>query len=107
MVKPSANGNLQSFHIAKLLSAFHCVCNPINVIASFRNAGIGSQLGEDGTSMAGVDTEAHRCLLPSDMGQNDPDALVEIEDEESDTFPILLWPQLLEAEAAALLDESE
>jgi hypothetical protein len=64
MVKPSADGNLQSLHNAKLLSAFHCVCNPINVITSFRNAGIVLQLGEDGTSMAGVDTEAHWCYYP-------------------------------------------
>jgi hypothetical protein len=35
--------NVQSLHFAKLISAFHSACNPINVIASFRNAGIAWQ----------------------------------------------------------------
>jgi hypothetical protein len=38
--------------------------------------------------MAGVGTEAHHCLLPFDTAQNDPDALIEIEDEEPDVVPI-------------------
>jgi hypothetical protein len=46
-------------------------------------------------------------LLPSDTAQNDPDALVEIEHQESDTVPIPVWLQLLEVEAAALLDKCE
>jgi hypothetical protein len=41
--------------------------------------------------MTGVDTEACRCLLPSDTVQNDPDALAEIEDEEPDEIPIPVW----------------
>jgi hypothetical protein len=38
---------------------------------------------------------------------NDPDVFVEIEDEEPDAALIPVWLQLLEVEAAALLDESE
>jgi hypothetical protein len=45
--------------------------------------------------------------LPSDTGQNDPDALIETEDEGPDAVPISVWLQLLEMEAAAFLDESE
>jgi hypothetical protein len=77
----------------------------INVIASFQNAGIVSQLGEDGTSMAGVDSEASRCLLPSDTPQNDCDAPFEIEDEGPGAIPVPVWFQVLEVEA--LLDEYE
>jgi hypothetical protein len=40
------------------------------------------------------------------MAQNDSDALVEIEDQESDAVPIPVWLQLLEVEAAVLLDKS-
>jgi hypothetical protein len=46
--------------------------------------------------MAGIDTEAYRCLLPSDTVQNGSNTLVEIEDEEPSTVPIPVWPQLLE-----------
>jgi hypothetical protein len=54
--------------------------------------------------VAGVDREACRCLLPSDTAQNDPDALTEIENEESDAILIPVQLQLLKVEAAALLD---
>jgi hypothetical protein len=40
------DGNLQFVHIAKLVPACHCARRPINIIASFRNAGIVSQLVE-------------------------------------------------------------
>jgi hypothetical protein len=86
--------------------AFHSACNPINVITSFRNAGIVSQLRKDGTSMAGADTETCQCLLPSDTAQNDPNPLREIQDEVSDTVLIPVWLQFLEMEAAVLMNES-
>jgi hypothetical protein len=53
--------NIQSVHIARLFSAFHSGCNPVNVIASFRNAGIAVHL--DGMLMFHVDIEECRCLL--------------------------------------------
>jgi hypothetical protein len=46
-------------------------------------------------------------LFPSDTAQKDPDALVEVEDDEPDAVSISFWLQLLEVEAVALLDESE
>jgi hypothetical protein len=66
-----------------------------------------SQPEEDGTSMAGIDTEACWCLSPPDTAQNDPDALVRIEDEEPGAVPIPISLQLLQVEPAALLDEPE
>jgi hypothetical protein len=56
-------GNVQSIHIAKLVSAFHSACNPVNVIASFRNAGIACHLEQDGRVVACVDVDHCRCLL--------------------------------------------
>jgi hypothetical protein len=42
-----------------------------------------------GRNFTGVaDTETYQYLLPSDTRQNDPDALIEIEDEEPDAVPI-------------------
>jgi hypothetical protein len=57
-------------------------------LASVRIAGVVSQLGEGGTSMAGVDTEVCQCFLPSDTAQNDLDALVKTENEDSGEVPI-------------------
>jgi hypothetical protein len=37
-------------------------CDPINIIASFRNAGISSRVDETGTAMALIDRHARRCL---------------------------------------------
>jgi hypothetical protein len=54
-----------------------------------------------------MDSEAGRCLLPSDRAQNDPDPLVEIENEDPDQVPIPVWLRLLEVEVAAPLGESE
>jgi hypothetical protein len=54
--------NVQCVHLARLFSAFHWACNPVNVIASFRNAGIAVHL-DDGMLMSHVDVEECRCLL--------------------------------------------
>jgi hypothetical protein len=54
--------NVPSVHIARLFSAFHSACNPVNVIASFRNAGIALHL-DDGMLMCHADIEECRCLL--------------------------------------------
>jgi hypothetical protein len=101
------DGNIQSLQIAKLVSAFHSACNPLNVIASFRNAGIVSRMAGNGTPMASVDIEACRCLLDCAVTRGGPSLPAEIEDEEPDTAAVPLWLQLLDAEAAALLEESE
>jgi hypothetical protein len=50
------DANVQSVHIARLFSAFHSACNPINVIASFRNAGIAVPI-DDGMLIFHVDIE--------------------------------------------------
>jgi hypothetical protein len=54
--------NVQSVHIARLFSAFHSACNPVNVIASFRTPGIVVHL-DDGLLMCHVDLEECRCPL--------------------------------------------
>jgi hypothetical protein len=48
--------NVQPVHVARLFSAFHSTCNPVNVIASFRNAGIALHL-DNGMMMCLVDIE--------------------------------------------------
>jgi hypothetical protein len=53
--------------------------------------------------MAGLGTEECRCLLLFDAAKNDPDTLVEIEDEEPDTVPISVWFQFFELEAVPTL----
>jgi hypothetical protein len=54
--------NVQSVHVARLFSAFHSACDPVNVIASFWNAGIAVHL-DDGMLMCHVDIEECGCLL--------------------------------------------
>jgi hypothetical protein len=56
-------GNIQSTHVAKLVSAFHSACNPVNVIESFRNAGIVLHLESTGVAVCSVDKYQCRCLL--------------------------------------------
>jgi hypothetical protein len=38
--------NVQPVQIAQLFTAFHSACNPVDVIASFRNAGIAVHLDD-------------------------------------------------------------
>jgi hypothetical protein len=58
-------GNIQSIHVARLVSAFHSAVNPIDVIVSFQNAGIMSRLGPDGLAIWHVDIDQCRYLLNS------------------------------------------
>jgi hypothetical protein len=102
--------NVQSVHIARLLSAFHSACNPVSVIASLRNAGIAVHL-DDGMPMGHVDIEECRCLL----GQVDfisTSAQEDVADppgemNESDQANVPLWLQILDEEAALLLDQDQ
>jgi hypothetical protein len=55
--------NIQSLHIAKLFSTFRSACDPVNIIASFRNAGMMPHLDEEASPMCHVDIEQCRCLL--------------------------------------------
>jgi hypothetical protein len=56
-VNRTADGNIQSFHIVKLVSAFHPADNLTDVIASFRNVGIVLRLMPDGIPIVCVDIE--------------------------------------------------
>jgi hypothetical protein len=51
-------GNMQLSHITKLVSEFHSACNPISVLAPFRNPGIVSSLSLDGIPTTCVDFDA-------------------------------------------------
>jgi hypothetical protein len=53
-------GNVKSIHTAKLVFAFRFACNPVNVVASVRNAGIVSCLG---IPVYHIDREQCRSLL--------------------------------------------
>jgi hypothetical protein len=59
----SGEGTGQSVHIAKLVFAFHSTCRPVNMIASFRNAGIISPLEQTGIPVCYIDKKQCRCLL--------------------------------------------
>jgi hypothetical protein len=102
--------NVQSVHRARLFSAFHSACKPVNVNASFRSAGIALHR-DDGMLMCHGDIEEYRCLL----GQADlfsTRAQVDVaepsgEMDESDEANVPLWLQILDEEAALLLGEDQ
>jgi hypothetical protein len=102
--------NVQSVHMARLFSAFHSAYNPVNVIVSFRNAGIAVHL-DNGTLISHVDIEGCRCLLGqvtffSASAQEDV-AEPPGEMNESDGGNVPLWLQILDKEAALLPDEDQ
>jgi hypothetical protein len=104
----TGDGNLQSVHIAKLVAAYHSACNPVNVIASFRNAGIAARLGADGNPIAFVDVDQCRCLLHpftmTDLAEFDTSLhrSPELDEgaESQDLASLPVWLQLLEEEAS-------
>jgi hypothetical protein len=55
--------NVQSSHIAQVVSVFMSAASPINVVATFRSAGITLALGEDGKLYCRVSPHEARCLL--------------------------------------------
>jgi hypothetical protein len=99
--------NVQSVHVASLFSAFHSGCNPVNVIASFRNAGIAVHL-DDGMLMCRVDIEECRCLL-GQVGLFSTSAQEDLAEPpgEMNEANDALWLQILDEEAALLLDEDQ
>jgi hypothetical protein len=109
----TGDGNIQSIHIEKLVATYHSACNPINVIASFRNAGITARFSDDGTPVALVDDDECRCLLhlvsmedldgfDSSLKPNSElDDVASSEDLESLPF----WLRALEEEASQFPDE--
>jgi hypothetical protein len=102
--------NVQSFHIARLFSAFHSACNPVSVIASFRNAGIAVHL-DDGMLMCHVHIEECRCRLGqvdffSGSAQEDvAEPLGEMNESDEASVPLCL--QILDEEAALPLDQDQ
>jgi hypothetical protein len=102
--------NVQSVHIAGLCSAFHSAGKPVNVIASFQNAGIAVHL-DNWMLICHVDLEECRCLLGqvnvfSTSAQEDA-AEPPGEMNESDEATVPVWRQILDEEAAPLLDEDQ
>jgi hypothetical protein len=84
--------------------------NPVNVIASFRNAGIAVHL-DDGMLMCHADIEECRCLLgqfddvPTGAQEDaaDPPGEMNVSDEAN----VPVWLQILDEEAPLLLDEAQ
>jgi hypothetical protein len=102
--------NVQSAHHARLFSAFHSACKPVKVIASFRSHGI-ALYRDDGMLGCHVDIETCRCLL-GQVGLFCTSAQVDVaeppgEMNESDEANVPLWLQILDEEAARLLDEAQ
>jgi hypothetical protein len=102
--------NVQTVDIMKLFSAFHSVCNAVNVIESFRNPGIAVHL-DDGLLMYHVDLEACCCLLSQfdhiSTGAQEDAADPPGEMNESDEANVPVWLQILDEEAVLLLDEAQ
>jgi hypothetical protein len=105
-------GNIQSIYVGKFVSAFHSACNPVKVIASFRNAGIVLHLESTGVAVCYVDEYRCRFLMyhfevpiaAIEVRQNDGDA-DEIDNIAESIVPI--WLQILEQDASQMLGEEE
>jgi hypothetical protein len=57
------NVNVQSAHIAQVVSAFMSASSPLNVVGTFLSAGIALSLGAGGRFFCRVARERARCLL--------------------------------------------
>jgi hypothetical protein len=57
------NVNVQSRHIAQVVCSFMSAASPINIVGTFRHAGIALTIAPDRTLFCRVCTEAARCLL--------------------------------------------
>jgi hypothetical protein len=108
----TGDGNIQSVHIAKLVAAYHSACNPVNVIASFSNAGIIARLNDEGIPVAMVDVEQCRCLLHpftmADLAEFDaslqPIAELDEAADSQNLASLPFWLQALEEEASQFQD---
>jgi hypothetical protein len=97
-------GNAQSLHIAKVICGYLIAATPINVVQSFRNAGISLRL--DGVILkAEVSIESCRCLMfgPS-IYQTCSDEEEEVKSS-TDVDEIPEFLQILDEEAALFLRE--
>jgi hypothetical protein len=54
--------NIQSKHIAQVVCGFFAAATPVNIVQSFRNAGIGL-IVQDGRLLCKIDPSQARCLL--------------------------------------------
>jgi hypothetical protein len=105
-------GNIQPVHVGKLVFAFHSACNPVNIIASFRNAGIMLHLESTGVAVRYADEYQCCCLLHHfeariaaiELRQHDGDA--EEIDDIAEPIVLISLP-ILEQEAAQMLGEDE
>jgi hypothetical protein len=83
----------------------------VNIVASFRNAGITLRLDEEALPMCHVDIQHCRCLLrqldvlSTSAQEAGAEPLGEV--SESDERNVPLWLQMLDAEAALLLEEED
>jgi hypothetical protein len=75
--------NVQSKHISDVVNAFFTACTPINIVKSFRRAGISLLVDQDERILCQITPETARCLI-------EPEALCQLlavpdeEDEKCD-----------------------
>jgi hypothetical protein len=57
------DGNPQSVHIARVVGGYIAAATPMNIVASFRNAGLSLCIDQEGCLKMSVTTESIRCLI--------------------------------------------
>jgi hypothetical protein len=79
------DANIQGFHIAQVVCSFMSAVNPVNVVQSFKNAGISLLNTGDGL-LCVVTPETARCLMEPDKVLTRPDLFPheELDDETED-----------------------
>jgi hypothetical protein len=75
--------NVQTEHVCKVLSSFYSASTPLNIIKSFKSAGIGVYF-ENGFLMTRIDRNTARCIIASSIDRNDEaEQLEKISEEET------------------------
>jgi hypothetical protein len=90
--------NIQSDQIAQVVCAFMGAATPIDVISTFKNAGIGL-LNDEGSLLCDVNPEVIRCLLHP-LHPALPDMLTDEEDDPDEDSDSAVTPE--EEQAGAL-----
>jgi hypothetical protein len=100
--------------MAKCFSTFRTACTPVNVIASFTNAGIVSRLNHQRIPTGYIDADICRCSLqnfygtsiekPSEINSRNDERFTDAADRDIDP---VLWLKILDEETARLIDSDE
>jgi hypothetical protein len=92
-----------------MVSTYHFACNPLNVGASFRNAGISAGVDDNRKHITYLQVENCCCLLlpfpMSDLEEFDDSLHISLELDEviesADLVSLPFWRQVLEEEASS------